>query len=242
MKQRRIFSTNIEIVDRAADSDGASDSPGTLTGHAAVFNQKGDGFFFTEEIAEGAFTRTLSENKNVLALWNHKSDFPLASTQAGTLLLSEDKTGLYDEIVLADTTTARDLAENVRAGIVDKQSFGFVIIDEIVDTRPEKPHFIIKDVDLIEVSPVTFPFYDGTDLNLSDRGLSEADLVTTAYCHYTEDIRIYYKPQQVERAKEILKLRLERCGVTSAAAKQQLEHVHNLRKREIELYASSISC
>ena len=65
-----------------------------LDGYYSVFNQpyeicKG----WIEEIAPGAFSRTLREGGDVKVLWNHNSDLVLGSTENRTAYLSEDERG-----------------------------------------------------------------------------------------------------------------------------------------------------
>jgi HK97 family phage prohead protease len=96
-------------------SDG---SPG-LRGYAAKFNTRSKPIYgmFTEEIAPGAFKRTLSEGEiNVRALYNHKADFLLGSTRGGTVRLSEDETGLAVDLDLPDTQLGRDVQALVTRG------------------------------------------------------------------------------------------------------------------------------
>ena len=151
-----------------------SGSIGVLVGHAAVFNSPslpfdGAGKPWVEKIAPGAFTRSLRENPDVLALWSHDMSVPIARTP-NTLKLREDERGLHAEVQLIDTTACRDALASVRAGIVRAWSFGFAakkarwIKGETQDVR------VLEDVDLFEVSPVASPAYPGTDL--SARGAS----------------------------------------------------------------------
>ena len=53
-----------------------------------------------EEVAPGAFSRTIREGKDVKVLWNHNSDIVLGSTSNMTATLGEDEHGLRgkDEI------------------------------------------------------------------------------------------------------------------------------------------------
>jgi hypothetical protein len=137
----------------------------TIGGYAAVFNSTTDiGGMFREKIAPGAFKPSL--NGDVRALWNHDTNYVLGRTKAGTLRLSEDERGLAVEIDLPDTQAARDLRENMRLGNVDGMSFGFRVTKQEWDETGDIPLRTIQEVELFEVSAVTFPAYEDTEIAL----------------------------------------------------------------------------
>lgn len=154
----------LQVRDAAADSGHI----GILTGHAAVFNSDSVEFSgwdkpWVERIAPGAFARTLRESPDVVALWSHRSDMPIARAP-GTLSLAEDDTGLAIEIALIDTGRNRDLLADVRAGNVDAMSFGFEAVKTMWEETPTRDVRTLQDVNLIEVSPVVWPAYPGTSI------------------------------------------------------------------------------
>ena len=141
-----------------------------LTGYAAVFDQETQiGDWYREVIRAGAFTKTLQEFDQV-ALWNHNDDYPLAKRSAGTLSLHEDERGLRFTIRLGDTTVANDLFDNVKRGVVNGMSFGFQVIrctwHEDIDAEFDLRELL--ELKLYEVSPVTFPAYDGTSVEVNE--------------------------------------------------------------------------
>ena len=84
--------------------DGTESQSKVISGYAAVFNSRTSiGDFFDEVIAPGAFARTLSENSDVRALFNHNWDNVLGRTKNGTLKLEEDERGLKFEVELPNT-------------------------------------------------------------------------------------------------------------------------------------------
>ena len=149
-------------------------SIGTLVGHAAVFGKDSAAlgqrsFKFVERIAPGAFTRSLNENKDVRALWDHNPATPIGRTP-DTLRIKEDDEGLAVEIDLPDTSAARDLLSLVRAKIIDAMSFGFQVVAEKWEEAKEGTDIrTLIDVDLVEVSAVTFPAYP--DTSIAERSL-----------------------------------------------------------------------
>ena len=153
--ERRALSAPLEVR-----ADGK-----TIGGYAAVFNSETDiGGMFREKIAPGAFSPSL--NGDVRALWNHDTNHVLGRTKAGTLRLSEDNHGLAVEIDLPDTQAARDLRENMRLGNVDGMSFGFRVTKQEWDETGAIPLRTIQEVELFEVSAVTFPAYEDTEIAL----------------------------------------------------------------------------
>lgn len=105
------------------------------------------------------------------ALWNHDANFPLAR-YPGTLLMSVDNVGLRYEFPVPNTTYGRDLAENIRAGIVRGSSFSFQIAPGGEDWSVEDGRSIrtvTKVGSLIDVGPVTFPAYPDADAKVAKR-------------------------------------------------------------------------
>ena len=164
--ERRMYSAQF----RAVKDDG---KPTKLEGYAAVFDQPSEDLGgFREIIKPGAFARTLKEGADVRALFNHDPNFPLARTKdggkTGTLRLSEDKQGLKCSIDMPDTQAARDLMALVEAGVVDQMSFGFYVREQnwnmVTDGKESEEMREILDVELFDVSAVTYPAYPQTSL------------------------------------------------------------------------------
>jgi hypothetical protein len=142
----------------------------SLSGHAAVFDEIGEGWGFDEKIAPGAFRESL-KNDDIRALWNHDTSIVMGRKKAGTLELREDDRGLHVEISPPDTEAMRGFIASIERGDVDQMSFGFEPVreewDDVSDRNDLKiPLRTLLEVRLFEVSPVTFPFYEGTDIAL----------------------------------------------------------------------------
>lgn len=118
----------------------------------------------SESIAPEAFDKTLSGD--IRALINHDTTLVLGRTKAGTLNLRTDNRGLWGHIdVNPNDSDAMNLYERVKRGDVDQCSFGFDIIDEETEFREDgSVHWTIKEVELYEVSPCTFPAYEETSI------------------------------------------------------------------------------
>lgn len=129
---------------------------------------------FREQIAPGAFTKTLQE-RDVVLLFNHNTDMPLARTSAGNLSLHQADDGLRAEATPVETSYGKDLLALTRAGVVKGMSFGFEVVkDDWTDDdgRSSNPmtgtRRTIREVRLHEVSAVTFPAYESTTLSARD--------------------------------------------------------------------------
>ena len=119
----------------------------------------------TESIAKGAFSRSLGGD--IRALVNHDTTLVLGRTKAHTLELKEDEHGLWGDITInPKDVDAMNLYERVKRGDVDQCSFGFEIVGEETDYRPDGSiHWTLTDVELHEVSACTFPAYKETNIS-----------------------------------------------------------------------------
>lgn len=163
----------------------------TVTGHAAVFNSPtviaGS---FKEQIAPGAFTKTLSANNDIRCLFDHNTANILGRTKSGTLQLSEDNQGLAFTVNMPATSVGNDLAISMGRGDVDQCSFGFIPTAEDWDySDPNMPMRTITEVQLIEVSIVTIPAYADTNATLVGRSKANGDALV----------------RDVEKRKQIIK-------------------------------------
>ena len=148
-----------------------------IVGYAAKFGVNsldlGD---FIERIDPGAFSivserRGRKKSLETRALWNHDANFPLAR-YPGTLKMSVDEVGLRYEFPVPDTTYGRDIASNIRAGIVRGSSFSFTVPSGGDSWAVEDGRSIrtIQRIDtLLDVGPVTFPAYPDADVKVAQR-------------------------------------------------------------------------
>lgn len=148
----------------------------TISGYAAVFNALSEDLGgFREEIQPGTFKRTLSENADVRALWNHNPDMVLGRTRAKTLELWEDDRGLAFRIQVPDTQLGRDALVSIQRGDVDQMSFGFYTQqDRWAQDEGGNVLRTLVDVDLVDVSPVTFPAYPQTSAQVRSQAAEMA--------------------------------------------------------------------
>lgn len=148
----------------------AENSGGVIRGYAAVFNSEtAVGSCFRERVSPGCFAKAVSAD--VRALFNHQTGAVLGRTKAGTLRLQEDSRGLAVEIDLPNTQLARDLTASMNRGDIDGMSFGFRAIREEWDETGDVPLRTLLEVELLEVSVVTFPQYDEAAAEIALRSL-----------------------------------------------------------------------
>jgi len=144
-----------------------------LSGYASVFNTWSHNLGgFREQIKSGAFARSIRTKADVHCLFNHAADNVLGRTKSGTLTLVEDSHGLKFRCQLNQKSQAhKDLYEAVKRGDLDECSFAFTVPKSAQSwtdgTDPETGENCafrtISDVDLIDVSVVTYPAYPGTE-------------------------------------------------------------------------------
>lgn len=143
-----------------------------IRGHAVVTNVLSEDLGgFRERILPSALTRSL--RADIRALVDHDTAKVLGRTRAGTLVLRTDKIGL-------DTTTepdmeisyAKDIVRAVARGDVSGMSFAFRVIED--DWHKEDGAVIrdVIDMEIQEISVVTFPAYAETDVQVAQRSLS----------------------------------------------------------------------
>jgi len=119
-----------------------------LAGYASVFgvpDSSGD------VVVRGAFARTIAAGR-VPLLWQHAVDTPIGVVEK----LGEDARGLrVIAAIVADTEQGHDAVELLRAGAISGLSFGY----RVRASRPDRARGIreLTDLDLLEVSIVTFP-------------------------------------------------------------------------------------
>jgi uncharacterized protein len=163
----RRFLPGLEI--RAAMKSGKR----TISGYAAVFNSPSSPLLgFTEYCKPGCFSRALKEKQDVRCLQNHDPNLLLGRTTNRTLTLREDGKGLWYECELPDTQAGRDTFSLVQRGDMSQCSFSFIPKkDKWGKDRNaagnSKQIRDLLDVDLLDVSPVTYPVYEATAVTSS---------------------------------------------------------------------------
>jgi HK97 family phage prohead protease len=136
-----------------------------IIGYAAVYNRGSEDLGgFIEYVRPGAFDRSLKSNPDVRALIDHDPSLILGRTLSGTLILESDTTGLKVTIDPPPTSYASDLLTVMQRGDVSQMSFAFTsAVDDwkLVDGQRTRD---LIDLDLVDVSVVTYPAYPDTSV------------------------------------------------------------------------------
>lgn len=143
-----------------------------ITGRPIVYNSRTDLGWYDEVIEPGALNN--SDLTDVRFLVNHDlNKIPLArsrkNTANSTMQLSVDNNGMDIRVVLdvENNADARALYSAVQRGDVTGMSFMFGIRDEEWENLDsDHPTRHIKEIStVVEVSAVTFPAYESTEIN-----------------------------------------------------------------------------
>jgi HK97 family phage prohead protease len=124
----------------------------TIEGYASMFgivDQGGD------MVVKGAYSRSLSElrdaGRRVKMLWQHDPAEPIGIWDE----VREDEKGLYVKgRILVEVERGREAAALVAGGAIDGLSIGY---RTVTAERDGKGRRLLRDLDLWEVSLVTFP-------------------------------------------------------------------------------------
>lgn len=161
-----------------------TEAGGVITGRPIVYNSRADMGWFEEYIDPGALDVT--DLTDVRFLVNHDfSKIPLArsrrNTPNSTMQLTTDNEGLAIRVNLdiENNTDAKNLYSAVKRGDITGMSFAFgVDKDEWSNLESDYPTRHIKSISsVVEVSAVTFPAYEATEINArSKEALENAKL------------------------------------------------------------------
>ncbi len=135
------------------DEDEANKEYGEFEGYASVFNNTDLG---NDVIKTGAFRKSLRKRgvKGVKLLYQHKTDMPIGVFEE----IKEDEHGLMVKGKLALKTQAgQEAYELLKMGALDAMSIGFRANPDEVSYDKRTNKRMIGEVDLMEISLVTFP-------------------------------------------------------------------------------------
>lgn len=199
VERRRVPTPGLRVERRAEGDGGGDGTPHIVGHAAVFDRwatiYEGRHLTLKEVVRPGAFARAIRERQDVRSLFNHDANFVLGRSTAGTLALAEDPTGLLSDTLPPDTRTIRDLVLSpIERGDVSGMSFAFTVFQgdgarkqeerpdgtlvittpgERITIRREGDREIeereLLDLDLHDVSPVTYPAYAETDVALRSR-------------------------------------------------------------------------
>lgn len=136
---------------------------GSFEGYGAVF---GNIDAHGDVIQKGAFKETLRE-------WQKAKKLPPMLVQHGGWMMSdmdalpvgkweamsEDDSGLYvkGRLINLDTERGKNIYGAMKEGVLDGMSIGYRAKEFTNGTKPDEPRRMLKKIDLVELSVVTFP-------------------------------------------------------------------------------------
>lgn len=142
-----------------------------------VFDVKSDPImFFREIIRPQAVDRLFRTKMDVRALVDHDPAKILGRLTANTLHLTKESKALRAEIDPPNTSYARDLIVSIRRGDITGGSFTFRTITDQWHTEDGEEIREILDMEVFEVSAVTFPAYPQSDAALRSHAVWQASV------------------------------------------------------------------
>jgi len=167
----------------------------TIKGYAIVWGVKND---YNEIVLKGATQRSIeargpqSSGKNkIVVLHQHRQSEPLARVT----VLQEDDYGLWFEAEVTEGVTyCEDALRNIRAKVLEQLSYGFNYIWDKVEWDSTEEAYILAEINLREISVVTF----SADENAQLRSFADFQKVAGLDA---------FTPEQIDELKNLLSLR-----------------------------------
>lgn len=171
---------DLPLAHAGVEIRGADAGDPRFTGYAVKFDSRtligALPWGFYEEFAPGAFAKTLGELDQRMLI-QHDPYFVVSRRAAGTLRLAQDVTGLaVDSDLDRDLSYVADLMRNIDNGNITGMSFQFRAVKDtwsevqVAESSDGKPVMAelrrVVEAALPEVSPVTFPAYEDTEVGL----------------------------------------------------------------------------
>lgn len=124
---------------------------GVISGYGAIFNNVDE---YGDRIVPGAFSKCLAKfaaaKTAPVMLWNHNPDKPIGVWTE----MAEDKKGLkVTGKLIMEVPLAKEVHALLKAGAMRGLSIGYRTISDAIEGNVR----LLKEIDLWEVSPVTFP-------------------------------------------------------------------------------------
>jgi HK97 family phage prohead protease len=153
-----------------------------VEGYASLFGRRDQG---GDVVQAGAYGRSLAalaaQGRRVKMLWQHDATQPIGVWDE----VREDAIGLYVKgRVLTEVARGREAAALLEAGAIDGLSIGYRTVRADRDGKGQR---LLQDVELWEVSLVTFPMQ--VEARVSAKGETPADGVWWALAREIEAAR-----------------------------------------------------
>jgi HK97 family phage prohead protease len=163
--ERRLYTKESKVELRARENEQPE-----IFGYGSVFNSDSHvlrtsrGQQFIERILPGAFDHLL-DDPEIVSLFNHSQDYPLARNKR-SMTIGVDDYGFWYRYQAPNSPMGQNISESIRRGDVVGSSFSFFVSDknEEWEMRKGMPALRnIKKIDkVIDLGPVTFEAYPAT--------------------------------------------------------------------------------
>lgn len=145
-------------------------SPYIVTGYACTYDRYPLFGRFHERITRDAFAG--ADLSDVIFQYDHAGKV-YARTSNGTLQVTPDERGLFIRADLSKSAAAKELFEEIRAGLITKMSFGFRVAQDH-DEDDGYTRVIDRVAKVYDVSAVSIPANDNTGIGISARDFFHA--------------------------------------------------------------------
>lgn len=138
---------------------------GVFEGYASVFGVVDQGL---DVVERGAFAKSLGTRK-VKMLWQHETDSPIGVWET----IAEDDHGLFVRgRIIPEVEKGREAIALLKAGAIDSMSIGYRTLEAEASTVNGRGVRKLTEIDLFEISLVTFPM-------LPDAKVTDVKSITT---------------------------------------------------------------
>ena len=168
VKEREYRALSFPLMPATADSAKRLDSNFYVEGYATTFERYelwrfGDIVYY-EEIDPDALVG--ADMSDVIMQYDHSGKV-LARLRNNTLGIEADEKGLFMYADLSKSTAAKELYEEIAAGLIDRMSWAFTVAEQTIERLDENSRLItIKRIRKVyDVSAVSFPANDGTEIS-----------------------------------------------------------------------------
>ena len=136
-----------------------------IEGYASLFGQSDKG---GDIVQKGAYAASLARGKGIKMLWQHDPAQPIGIWEE----VREDERGLWVKgRLLLDVARGREAAALIGAGAIDGLSIGYRTLRATKNDRGQR---LLQELELWEVSLVTFPMLPSARVSAKGDDLPEA--------------------------------------------------------------------
>lgn len=145
-------------------------SPYIVTGYACTYDKYPLWGDYRERVAPDAFDG--ADLSDVILQFDHQGRV-YARTSNRTLRVTPDARGLLVRADLSGSAAARELFEEIRAGLITKMSFGFRVAKDHAEDK-DYTRVIDRVAKVYDVSAVSLPANEHTEIGVSARDFFHA--------------------------------------------------------------------